>query len=109
MSVPQIVLDDPRSGGERIYASPLEVVRADTIGQVDAAFAKLEVSVPSTDPYAAAAQTAPANGAVAPQTNWLRLGYRSDYPARQREWMLFRDQLQPGQARSLGRKCATGE
>ncbi|HWY14690.1 MAG TPA: aminodeoxychorismate synthase component I [Rhizomicrobium sp.] len=42
MSVPQIVLDDPRSGGERIYASPLEVVRADTIGQVDAAFAKLE-------------------------------------------------------------------
>ena len=42
MSVPQIVLDDPRSGGERIYGCPLEVVRADTIGQVDAAFAKLE-------------------------------------------------------------------
>jgi para-aminobenzoate synthetase/4-amino-4-deoxychorismate lyase len=42
MSTPQIVLDDPRSAGERIYARPLEVVRADAIGQVDAAFAKLE-------------------------------------------------------------------
>jgi para-aminobenzoate synthetase / 4-amino-4-deoxychorismate lyase len=42
MWMPQIVLDDPRSGGERIYARPLEVVRADAIGQVDAAFAKLE-------------------------------------------------------------------
>ena len=45
MSTPQIVLDDQRSGGERIYARPLEVVRADAIGAVDAAFAKLEAAL----------------------------------------------------------------
>jgi anthranilate/para-aminobenzoate synthase component I len=40
--MPQIVLDDPRCGGQRVYGGALEVIGADAIEQVGAAFAKLE-------------------------------------------------------------------